>query len=767
VPTGARAIDDRPAVASAGVTTDQPCHADPARDPDARARDLLDRMTLAEKIGQLALITVHRILDRNRTGGSYFQAGTLEPLLGGDSPVGGLLSGAGGAPVPNAPVEWARLTNELQRRARELSRLGVPLLYGVDAIHGHNNVLGATIYPHAIGLAASWDPQLIEAVAAEVAAGVRATGIHWNFAPNADIGVDPRWGRFVETHGEDPLIVSRMAAAAVRGLQGAGLGAGTGAGIAGPDRVAATAKHFVAYGAATGGLDRTNADVSARTLWERHLPPFEAAVRAGVATVMASSGSLNGVPVHASGYLLRELLRDRLGFDGLVVSDWGDVLFLHRDYGVAADYRDAVERSVNAGIDMSMIGFDDERFREALLALVQDGRVTVDRVDEAARRVLRLKFALGLFEQPFVDEGRVSVLSRESNAALALDAARRSMVLLVNNGVLPLRPAIRVLLCGPAAQTADWQHGGYTIGWQRVPERFAPGVPAVTVADALAAAVARGDLGDAEVAADADVILACVGEPSYAEFGGDDRYARLDPEQQQLLLDLAATGKPVVAVLIAGRPLDLGAAWDAPAALLMAHRPGTEGGTAILDLLLGRANPSGRLPYTWHRHAGQLPMGYEVLPSACDDPGAEEMRGPKYDPAFPFGAGLSYSEYVVSEAVLDRDRVSATDRLGLSVAVTNLGDDAVDCVVPVYASARHLPVMFPRQVLLDWVRITVPAGATGTARVELSLERLARCPGDVASAARPVIHPGRYELTIGKHVLPLHVLPPDVGHQRS
>jgi beta-glucosidase len=727
-------------------------HASPpegrADGPAARAAELLAELTVEEKVGQMHLMTIHRMTDGERLGGSHFRPGSLAEQLDTPWQVGGFLSGGGGVPTPNSPTSWAELTNELQRYAIDRSRLRIPLLYGTDGIHGHNNVLGATIFPYASGIAASWHPALAASVARSVAAAMRATGVNWNFAPAADVGRDPRWGRFCETYGEDPTLVGAMAAAVVEGSQGTDVGA--------PGRVAASAKHFIGYGAAESGLDRLNADLPLRALRDRYLPPFRAAIAAGAATVMVNSGAVNGVPVHASRYLLTDVLRGELGFAGLVVSDWGDVLFLRRDYGVVAEYIDAVELAVNAGVDMVMAPFAIENLAECLLSLLAQGRVSMDRIDEAVLRVLTLKFALGLFENPFVDERAVEPAVREADRDVARQAAREGIVLLRNrDAVLPLADrGTRVLVTGPAADSVARLMGGLTIDWQGVPDDPASWPPCTTIAEGIRAAAAPGCARHiAEVtAADlawADVVVAAVGEKPYTEFAGDDRRLELARDQQELLVRLAAAGKPVVAVLVAGRPLDFGSASRAPDALLMAHLPGTEGGSAVADVLYGEYNPSGRLPYTWPKSVGQLPMTYDQRPAAADGATSRSFRGPVYDPEFEFGAGLSYTTFEVTGGEVHQPQLAATDRLRLSIDVVNTGDRYGTAVIPVFVSvASAMPVAVPERRLLTWARVELGAGEKQRMELETGLAPLDVTHGDVTGFGVTAVPPGDYRLLL-------------------
>jgi beta-glucosidase len=684
---------------------------DPTTPIPARVEDLLARMTLAEKVGQMTQVNVTRLMGTGEWDRGPLNEAWVQRTLG-DLHVGSVLSGGGAAPVPNTPVEWAELTNALQRAAMAASRLGIPLIYGVDAVHGHNNVLGATIFPHNLGLAATWDPALVEAVARRTAADVAATGIHWNFAPVADLGRDLRWGRTYETFGQDPLLAAELVAASVRGIQSAG-------------DVAATVKHFLGYGAAADGRDRGDAIVSETDLWTLHVPPFRAGFAAGAWTVMVNSGSVNGVPGHASADLLTGLLRERLGFEGVIVSDWNDLERLLTVHGYARDFADAVALGVNAGIDVYMVPHDAERFVRTLLDAVDAGAVSQERVDDAVRRVLTLKLRLGLFEDPYVDvERAASVLV--SDDALAYEAALRSLTLLANDGVLPLASDARVLVTGTGATSVARQMGGWTIGWQGV-ESVWETPPAVTVLDGLmdrapagtsvSYADARDLSGLQAVAEGADAVVVVVGETPYAEGQGDVAAAVLGAHDTALVEAALATGRPTVLVLLAGRPLALPAALHRDlAALVMAFLPGSQAGSALADALYGRAGFSGRLPVAWPA---------DVETSAPIDT----------DERYPFGFGLGYADFDVialEASILDGN-------LEVSVEVTNAGDVAGRETVQVFVWREG--GLDPSERLIGFDSVQLEPGEARSLRLELPLTRL-------AVGADRHVDPGRYVVRV-------------------
>ena len=677
---------------------------DASRPVDQRVADLLSRMTLAEKIGQMGQINVEVLQGSPDTP---WDRGPLNPDLMADvldkNQIGSILSGGGAwPPVGDDGKAWADEINTIQQFALDHSRLRIPIIYGADAVHGHNNLVDATMVPHQIGLGATFDPSLAEQLGRSTASAVRATGVTWDFAPVLDTERDLRWGRSYEPFGEDPVLTGAMGAATIRGLQGRSL--------ASPTSVAATAKHFAGYSAPDSGFDRTDATIDDNELQSIHLPSFAQGIDAGVATVMVNSGSVNGVPGHASHRMLTDILRGQLHFKGVVISDWQDVEALITKYHVATDMEDAISQAVNAGLDMSMIPLDATGFTTNLTKAVADGKVTEDRINQSVARILTLKFRLGLFEHPLVDAGAANA-AVENPAAhqLARKAAQESLVLLRNDGTLPLSKhhAGRILVTGPASDSPTNQLGGWSIAWQGafnlpadipIPEvttikegieqaaghgtqviwkqgapvadttnRISPdGTTNPTLpqppdplndpADATAAAQ-RADAVDA--AKHADAVVVAVGESPYAEGQGDDATPALPLAQAKLIDDLKATGKPVIVVVVAGRPLKMDHQLDEANASLMAFLPGTEGGGAIADTLLGKASPSGRLPVSWPKDSSQFPLAYNEA-------------GKPYDPRFAFGYGLSYTRFK-----LDNLRApwhaSPGERISASVDVANVG----------------------------------------------------------------------------------------------
>lgn len=636
--------------------------------------------------------------------------------------------------------------NRLQRLTVEGNRLGIPALFGFDVIHGLR-----TILPVPIALAASWDPEVIERGQAVAAREARAVGIHWTFAPMCDIARDPRWGRIVEGAGEDPVLGAAVAAAQVRGLQGGR--------TVGPDRIIAGPKHFAGYGYALGGRDYDEADVSDATMWNVVFPPFKAAVDAGAGNVMTAYMTRDGVPATGDPWLFRDVLRDTWGFDGFVVSDAQAVHNL-RTHGFAADLADAAARGLNAGCDLEMTVLDPAYAH--LPDAVAAGTVTEAAIDESVRRILRVKADLGLFEQPYVDPERArAVLADPGHREVARIAAERSAVLLKNDGgLLPLDPAAvgRLAVIGPLADSRRDTLGPWVFdheldetvtvldGLRRraasvgVAVDHAPGVrparrlhpsmfnifPGNTPDDPagfddeaeLARAVA--------VAAAADVAVVVLGEWQHMIGEGASRSSLALPGRQlELLQAVAATGTPVALLVMNGRPLDIGWAAEHVPAILDVWYPGTRGGDAVAGLVFGDVSPAGRLPFTWPRSVGQVPLVYSHMTS--HEPADQDRRYWDADgsPLFPFGHGLSYSTFRYGPVELDRPSIVDGEELTVSVDVTNTGGRDADEVVQLYVHQVHGRAARPVRELKGFRRVAVPAGATVRVSFPLGREQLA------------------------------------------
>jgi beta-glucosidase len=695
---------------------------------ERRVNELLARMTLQEKVGQLQQLdsvpNAWRVRDEDR---DLIPRGLVGSFLN---------------------VRGARNINEAQRVAVQQSRLRIPLLFGFDVVHGYR-----TIFPIPLAEASSWDPAAVERSAQIAAAEAAATGLKWTFAPMVDIARDPRWGRISEGSGEDPYLGAVMARARVRGFQGDGPAA--------VDRVLACAKHWVAYGAAEGGRDYNTVDLSEQTLRTIYFPPFRAALEAGAGTVMSSFNTINGVPASANPFTLTQVLRKEWHFDGFVVSDYEAVRELLA-HGVAADEADAARQALTAGIDMEMVS---RLFSNHLPRLVDQGLVPQATLDEAVCRVLRIKFRLGLFERPYADEAReAQVVGAREHRAAAREIAGRCMVLLKNDhGVLPLKPQLRsIAVIGPLADDRDaplshW-HGD---GRAEDVVTLLAGIQAkiagrleIQVAYAKGCEIEGGSTDGfteaVRLARQAEVVIIAVGEASTMSGEAASRSSLdLPGHQLDLVKAVHTTGTPTVVVLMNGRPLTIGWVAEHVSAILEAWLPGTAGGHAIADILFGDVNPGSKLPVTFPRVVGQVPLYYNYL-NTGRPPKAGNRYTSKYldvpsEPLFPFGHGLSYTRFQLSNLQLSRQTIPPNGRLTVSVNVQNIGDRPGDEVVQLYIRDMVASVARPVKELAGFERVTLEPGEKKTARFELGPERL----GLYDRQLHFVVEPGEFRVTAG------------------
>jgi beta-glucosidase len=699
----------------------------------ARVEELLSAMTLEEKAGQLTQYFSFGLHEDDATVGEVPQRpGEVEDALA--------RGGAGSLLFVTDPAE----TNRLQRLAVEGNRHGIPVLFGFDVIHGLR-----TIFPVPIGMAASWDPETIERGQAVAAREARAVGIHWTFAPMVDIARDPRWGRIVEGAGEDPYLGSAVAVAQVRGFQGERLGA--------PERVIAGPKHFAGYGAAVGGRDYDETDLSDSQLWNVYFPPFQAAVDAGAGNVMTAYMDLNGVPASGNRWLFEEVLRGHFGFDGFLVSDANAVRNLVT-HGFAADLTDAAVRGVTTGVDLEMAMTDPAYAR--LPEAVEAGAVSVEAIDACVRRVLEAKLRLGLFDQPYVDEDQArTVLADPAHREVARVAAQRSAVLLRNEGnLLPLDAAGlgSVAVLGPLADSRRDILGPWVFDFDldesvtvleglrarlgdSTEVRYAPGIrPAQRVFPSMFDMFPGNTPPDPEgfddeaelqravdLARESDLAVVVLGEWQQMIGEAASRSSlELPGRQLELLQAVVATGTPVVLLVINGRPLDLRWAVQNVPAILDIWYPGSQGGTAVADLLLGDVSPAGKLPFTWPRTVGQVPMTYAHTTSHEPENQAKRYWDEESTPLFPFGFGLSYARFDYSDLVLDRQELPVGERLTASVTVTNTGDRDADEVVQLYLHQRYGTASRPVRELKGFQRVHIPAGESRTVHFTIGPDEL-------------------------------------------
>jgi beta-glucosidase len=697
---------------------------------EKRIDALLARMTLEEKLGQLQQL--------DGEGNGTFRA--EHPDLIRKGLLGSTLN-----------VRGAKNTNQLQHVAMDESRLKIPVLFGFDVIHGYR-----TIFPIPLAEASSWDSASAERSTSIAAQEARASGVRWTFAPMLDIARDPRWGRITEGAGEDPFLGAAFARARVRGFQGADYSA--------PDKILACAKHWVAYGATEGGRDYNTTDMSENTLREIYFPPFRAAVEAGVGTVMSAFNDLNGVPTSANHFTLTEVLRGEWKFDGFVVSDYTSVKELI-NHGLAADDQDAARLALNAGVDMEMVS---RLFNQHGSQLLKEGRVSQATIDEAVRRILRIKFRLGLFEHPYTDETRESIsLLTAANRATARAIADRSMVLLKNaHETLPLNKAVHsIAVIGPLADDHRAPLGWWS-GDGKPEDTVTPlmGIkakvsPSGKVGYAKGCDV-QGDstAGFAEAVAltrDSDVAIVFVGES--AEMVGEAASKSsldLTGRQMDLVKAVYATGKPTIVVLINGRPLTVGWIVENTPAVLEAWMGGTEAGNAIADVLFGDVNPSGKLPVTWPRTVGQVPIYYNHM-NTGRPPEANNRYTSKYldvawTPQFPFGYGLSYTQFKITNLQLSAKSVQeirGNDTLMVSVDVENAGRRTGDEVVQLYIRDIAASMTRPVKELKGFKRVTLQPGEKIRLEFALKAEHL----GFWNRERRFTVEPGEFKVMVGSN----------------
>jgi len=738
----------------------------------ARVSDLLGRMTLPEKIGQMVQIEATQVTDTSNSctsqGGFNLPNPTCEQKIFVDNSVGSILAGATDIPPDttgqggpgNTGLDWANEYNTMQSFATQHSRLHIPVIFGVDAVHGWGHPWQAPLFPQSIGIGATWDPAAAEAGGAVTANALRATGWNWDFAPVQDLARDNRWGRYYETWAEEPVLAAALGGANVRGLQSGGDN-----GL----KVTATVKHFAGYSESINGHDRVQADLPIRYLQDTFLPSYAGAIDAGADTVMVDSGSVNGIPATASHFLLTTELRDRLGFKGVVISDFGDVPALATAYHLAPGLAGAAALAINAGVDMAMLPFNADQWQAAVQQDVADGSISMARIDQAVRRILTLKFQLGLFDHTLVDASKADA-AVQAGRDVTLQAARESITLLRNQGnVLPLSSTSRLVVTGPSADSMTNQLGGWSVSWQGVfgaghvccmgpANQIPPGTtvlkgvqaedPNVTFAPDQATAVSD--------AASADAVVVAVGEKAYAEGLGDNPAPQLAPDQKALISALEATGKPVIVVVIAGRPLGLGPAETADG-LLMAYQGSTEAGTAVADAIFGKIDPSGKLPVTWPSDAaapggdfnGGAPSPLGDEPKVFDQlPNTGFGQGHGYNPLYSFGFGLSYTTFSVS-GLSATSSVSADGTVTATFTVSNTGSRAGTDIVPVYVHQPVSLVLVPDQRLAGFTRVTLDPGQTKTVQVSFPVSVLAVTPGDIDGTGRPAVELGSYQVQIG------------------
>jgi len=710
---------------------DDPIYLDPSKSVEARVADLMSRMTLEDKVYQMNQFVGLEHMKQgnpdddkeNNDAQGFYKTLSVNDVskMCEEGRIGSFLH-----------VMTAKEANYLQELALK-SPLKIPVLIGIDAIHGNALVSGTTVYPSPIALASTWNDDFLYTIGKQTAKEMRATGSHWTFTPNIDILRDPRWGRVGETFGEDPFMVGNMGAAMINGFQQDD--------FTGTEKVIACAKHMIGGGESINGLNAAPADISVRTLREVHLPPYKKAINAGVYSIMAAHNEINGVPSHMSKWLMTDVLRNEWNFQGFYVSDWLDIERINTLHHTAKDMKEASFLSVDAGMDMHMHG---PKFTDAIIASVKEGKLAESRVNDACKKILTAKFRLGLFENRFVDLEKVNEsLFTEEHKAAALESARKGIVLLKNNGLLPLKETVskkKILVTGPNANNqsilGDWhavqpddnvttifegikvlgETKGYAVNFFNSGENIR-NIKSSKIKEA------------AEKAKNADYAIVVVGDNSmrykWKDKTAGENMARaslnLFGKQLDLVKAIRETGTPVIIVLVNGKPISEPWLQDNIPAILEAWEPGNLGGQAVAEVLFGEVNPSGKLPLTVARSVGQLRMIYNHKPSAYFHKYADEKKTPLY----PFGFGLSYTKYTYGEPTLSNTSLSGNEKITVSVEVSNTGEFDGEEIAQLYIRDNVSSATRPVKELKGYQRVVLKAGETKAVEFTLDAESLA------------------------------------------
>lgn len=733
---------------------------------EAKINKLLQKLTLEEKIGQMCEITIDVITDfSDKENGFRLSESMLDTVIG-KYKVGSILN----TPFSIAQEKevWADLITRIQKKSME--EIGIPCIYGVDQIHGTTYTRGGTFFPQSINMAAAFNRQLTRRGAEISAYETKACCIPWNYAPVMDLGRDPRWPRMWESYGEDCYVNAEMGVQAVKGLQGENPN------HIGENNVAACIKHFMGYGVPVSGKDRTPSSISRTNLREKHFAPFLASIQAGALSLMVNSGVDNGVPFHANKELLTGWLKEELNWDGMIVTDWSDINNLCLRDHIAETKKEAIQIAINAGIDMSMVPYEVS-FCTYLKELVEEGKVSMARIDDAVSRVLRLKYRLGLFDNPYWDIRKYDQFASPEFASVALQAAEESEVLLKNeDDILPLAKGKKILLTGPNANSMRCLNGGWSYSWQgdkadecaqaynTIYEAFCneygkesviyePGVTYKTSADALWWEENTPRIAQAVSAAEkADVIIACIGENSYCETPGNLTDLNLSTNQKDLVKALAATGKPIILVLNEGRPRIIHDIVPLAKAVVHIMLPGNYGADALVNLVSGKANFSGKLPFTYPHLINSLAT-YDYKP--CENMG---QMGGNYnynavmDVQWPFGFGLSYTTYSYSNLKVNRTSFDADNELVFTVDVTNTGKMAGKESVLLYSRDLVASITPDNIRLRNFEKVDLQPGETKTVTMKLKGSDLAFVGAD----GKWRLEKGAFRMTCGTQKLEVH-----------
>ncbi len=731
-------------------------------DPDIEAavESILSKMSLDEKIGQMTELSID-VLGDWKDGEFFLDPQKLHEAIAVYK-VGSVLNAPGG-PTAQTPAKWEKLIGQIQEVS--MKEIGIPCIYGLDQNHGTTYTLGGVLFPQNINVGASFNPTLARRAAEITAYETRAANCPWTYSPTVDLTRDPRWSRVWENYGEDPLVNAIMGVQQVKGFQG------DNPNKIGRHNIATSVKHYLGYGAPRTGKDRTPAYISPSDLREKFFEPYRACIEAGALTVMVNSGSINGRPVHANNELLTKWLKEDLNWDGMIVTDWADINNLYTREYVAHDKKEAIEMAINAGIDMSMEPYD-LNFCTLLKELVNEGRVSQERIDDAARRVLRLKYRLGLFDTPNTYPKDYADFACDRHERAALQAAEESEILLKNNGgILPLKKGTKILLTGPNANSMRCLNGGWSYSWQgHLTDRFASKYN--TIYKALVNKFGKKNIvleqgvtypaegayheeNEPEIekavaaASDVDVIVACIGENSYCETPGNLSDLAVSENQRNLVKALAATGKPIILILNGGRPRIISDIEPLADGIVNILLPGNFGGEALANILAGDTNPSGKMPYTYPRHQAELTTyDYRVSEEMDKMEGAYD-----YDAVvsvqWPFGYGLSYTTFKYDNLRCSHSEFGVNDNLIFTIDVTNTGNCTGKEVVMLFSRDIVASLTPDNRRLRAFEKVELKPGETKTVTLPIKASDLAFVDYD----GKWVLEKGKFRMQAGTSVM--------------
>jgi len=729
---------------------------------DIQVSDIVSKMTLEEKVGQMTQINLTVIAKGPNKWGSTFPLEidhnkAKKALV--DYKVGSVLNTINN--TAQKPKTWFKTISDIQKYSIDSTKMKIPVIYGIDAIHGTTYTDGATMFPQQITTAASWNPENAYNMALVCAYETRTSGIPWNFSPVLDLGLDPRFPRQFESFGEDPLIIERFGNAMIKGYQG------NDNDISNKISVAACMKHFVGYHATISGKDRTPAYIPDNVLKEFHIAPFKAAIDAGAKTIMINSGLINGISVHRDYNLLTNTLRKDLGFEGVILTDWEDINRLYDRDKVVKNKKEATKIAINAGIDMSMVPYDYEEFCKNLIELVNEGEVKMSRIYDAVRRILKLKIELGLFDTPVTDYRNYPDFGSEKHHNLAYKAASESITLMKNEkSILPIKGNPKILITGPNGNNMRTLNGAWTYSWQGdLTDRFAGDyntiyesfantygdnsvkyIPGVSYKDGgQYYDMIENDIKKAvDEARKSDYVILCLGENTYTEKPGDLNNLEIHKLQIKLAKEIAKAGKPIVLILNQGRPRLITDIQGLMNGIINIYLPGNMGGDALVDIVSGKVNPSGKLPFTYPAYPNSLiPYYYKPSEIQNNTQGAYNYVG-EVNNLYDFGYGLSYSNFLYSNFNTDKETYKLSDTIKLSVQVTNSSDiDGLE-TIQLYSSDLYASITPDTKRLRDFNKIEIKGGESVFVRFNLPISKLAF----VNANNDFVVEPGKFKLSI-------------------